>query len=143
MKKVIFLGLIITLIIGSCTQEKKSPIEGTWKLVSAKTANGAIFPIDYQGSQIKMFTKGYFAYFGHFGTGDSLTVVNHSGGGPYKFEGNRCEVIREYYYTESLVGTTGRWLIEIRNDTLIQKQPADENWNLGEKFGTEIYVRVD
>ena len=36
MKRVIFLSLIILLIIGSCIQEKKSPIEGAWKLVYLK-----------------------------------------------------------------------------------------------------------
>jgi hypothetical protein len=34
MKKIVFLSLIISFIIGSCTQQEvKSPIEGAWQLV--------------------------------------------------------------------------------------------------------------
>jgi hypothetical protein len=33
MRKVILLSLIIASIIGSCTQAKKSSIEGAWKIV--------------------------------------------------------------------------------------------------------------
>lgn len=110
-------------------------------MVYAKSATDEIFPSQYQGNQIKMFTKGHFAFFGHF-TQDTLTFDSY-GGGPYKLEGNRCEAIRQYYLNKSRVGTTGRWLIEIRNDTLIQKYFIDENWNLPEKYNTEIYVRLD
>lgn len=141
MKKAIFLSLIIAMIIGSCTQGKKSPIEGTWKLVYYKPAStDKTFPANFKGGQIKTWSNGYFTFVGHYEL-DTLIVDNY-GAGTYKFEGNRCEVMRLYHSNKSLVGTTNRWLIEIRNDTLIQKQPADENWNLVEKFGTEIYVRV-
>jgi hypothetical protein len=94
-------------------------------MVYAKSVTDEIFPSQYQGNQIKMFTKGHFAFFGHF-TQDTLTF-NSYGGGPYKLGGNRCEAIRQYYLNKSRAGTTGRWLIEIRNDTLIQKYFADEN----------------
>jgi hypothetical protein len=141
MKKTIFLSLIIVMIIGSCTQEKKSPIEGTWQLVYYKPASiDKTFPAEIKGGQIKTWSNGYFTFVGHFEV-DTIITDNY-GAGTYKFEGNRCEVVRLYHSNKSLVGQTNRWLIEIRNDTLIQKQPADENWNLPEKFGTEIYVRV-
>jgi hypothetical protein len=140
MKKIIFLSLIIALIIGSCTQEKKSPIEGNWQMVYAKYANGLTFPADVKGGQIKIWSNGYFAFIGHL-EWDTIKYDNY-GAGTYKFEGNRCEVTRLYHSDKSLVGQTNRWLIEIRNDTLIQKQPANENWELQEKFGTEIYVRL-
>jgi hypothetical protein len=141
MKRTIFLSLIITLIIGSCTQEKKSPIEGTWELVYANFPSiHKTFPAEVNGGQIKTWSDGYFTFVGHF---EADTVIGDNyGAGTYKYEGNRCEVMRLYHSNKSLVGKTNRWLIEIRNDTLIQKQPADENWNLSEGFGTEIYVRV-
>jgi hypothetical protein len=141
MKRTVFLSLIIALITGSCTQEKKSPIEGNWQLVYAKfTSTDKTFPAEVKGGQIKTWANGYFTFVGHFEV-DTIIADNY-GAGTYKFEGNRCEAMRLYHSSKSMVGKTGRWLIEIKNDTLIQKQPADENWNLPEKFGTEIYVRL-
>jgi hypothetical protein len=32
--------------------------------------------------------------------------------------------------------------MEIDNDTLIQKWPVDENWNLGDKYNIEKYIRL-
>jgi hypothetical protein len=33
-------------------------------------------------------------------------------------------------------------LMELKNDTLIQKWPVDENWNLQENYKIEKYVRI-
>jgi len=52
------------------------------------------------------------------------------------------EVIIYHDYTVP-EGTTLNLILEIHDDTLIQKFPADENWNLGEKFMYEKYVRVE
>ena len=140
MKRTIFLGLIILLIIGSCAQEKKSPIEGCWKLVYANWPSvNVIFPSLIKGGQVKMFSKDYCVFVGHF---EMDTVANRFGGGTYKYEGNKFEFNRQYHVTESLVGTTSRWLTEIRNDTLIQRGPVDENWKLLEKYSTEKYIRL-
>ena len=66
MKKILIcLSLIIVMIIGSYAQEKKSQVEGTWKLVSAKwTIRGQAFtfPDQISGEQIKMFTKGHVTF---------------------------------------------------------------------------------
>jgi hypothetical protein len=35
MKKIIFFGLIISLVIFSCAQEEKSPIEGVWQITES------------------------------------------------------------------------------------------------------------
>jgi hypothetical protein len=141
MKAGFFLFIMIPGIIISCDQQKKSPIEGAWQMVYAQDRSmDETFPVQIQGGQIKIWTEGYFAFVGHFEL-DTLIIESY-GGGPYKFEGNRCEAIRQYHSSKSLAGTTARWLIEIRNDTLIQKWPADENWNLPEKYSTEIYIRL-
>jgi hypothetical protein len=39
-------------------------------------------------------------------------------------------------------GSTIKMFIEVRNDTLIQRWPANENWQLAEKFNIEKYVRI-
>ncbi len=149
MKKTHFLGLIIMLIIGSCAQEEKppvteekSPLEGAWKLVYGYWhGQDLIFPDQVEGGGTKLWTEGHFAFLGRFEL-DTL-ITDSYGGGPYKFEGNRCEAIRQYHFNKSIVGTTARWLIEFRNDTLIQKWPADENWMLPEQYSIEKYIRLE
>jgi len=47
-----------------------------------------------------------------------------------------------YHANKEYVGTKVRLLLEIRNDTLTQSYPADENWKLSEKYSIEKYVRV-
>ena len=39
MKKVLFTYLVMALIIGGCAREKKSPIDGIWKLTYGKWYN--------------------------------------------------------------------------------------------------------
>lgn len=140
MKKFILLSLVLALMTGSCTREKKSPIEGAWKLVYSKNAYGITFPIDIQGGQIKTWSNGYYTFVGQY-IQDSVPR-DKFGAGTYKIDGNRCETTRLYHNIKSNVGKTSRMLIEIRNDTLFQKDPADENWELPQNFGTEIYVRL-
>ena len=144
MKRTTFSSLIIALIIGSCTQEKKSPIEGGWKLVYAKWASmDESFPDRITGIDVKMWTKDCFVFAGKLQL-DTLKVDSY-GWGKYKnIEGNKYEEEVIYHHTgESLIGTRIKMLIEVRNDTLIQKWATDENWNLREKYNIEKYVRLE
>ncbi len=52
------------------------------------------------------------------------------GAGTYTLNGNRCEQTTLYHNNKSKIGTKIKVLTEIRNDTLIQIYPADENWKL-------------
>ena len=144
MKKILFLSLIISLIIGSCVQEKKSPIEGAWKLIYGNwyfsdTTNYQ-FPGNLTIDQIKLFSKEYVAWVGQYK--QDTVVTDNYGAATYTLEGER--------FTENLLYRSGyspdavkvMILLEVRNDTLIQKWPADENWKLPEKYNTEKYVRV-
>ena len=140
-----FLSLMISLIISSCTQQKSSPIEGAWQFVSSKAMAGdtliSQFPrTNYLGSDIKMWSKNHFVFVGRFKS--DTTFSDNYGGGTYKLDGNRYEESILYHTNTSAVGMKVKMLLEIRNDTLIQKWPADENWNLPEKFSTEKYVRL-
>jgi hypothetical protein len=141
MKKFIFLGLIILLTIGSYTQEKKSPIEGAWQMVYGTFANSPFtFPAQVKGSQMKMWSSGYFSVVGHYEMG---TIVSENYvGGKYKLDGNKYEEELVYFPEKSSIGQKVRLLLEIRNDTLIQKWPADENWKLAEQYRIEKYVRL-
>ncbi len=145
MKKSAFLIMIVILIIGSCVEkevDEKSPLEGAWELVYAYWHwEDRIFPDQIEGDFTKLFTEGHVAWLGRFEL-DTL-ITDSYGGGPYKFEGNRCEVFCQYHSFKSRVGTTSRLLMEIRNDTLIQKFMADENWMLPEQYSIEKYIRLE
>ena len=135
------MSLIITFIIGSCTQETKSPTEGTWQMVYHKDME-TTYPGQITGSGIKMWTKDCFAFTGEFQI-DTVDIDNF-GWGKYKFiEGNKYEEsIILHHFTPKLEGKTIKMLMEVRNDTLIQRWPTDENWKLNEAHNIEKYIRV-
>ncbi len=137
------------LIIGSCAQEEKppvteekSPLEGAWKLVYGYWhGQDLIFPDQVEVSQIKFWSKDHFAFAG-LADLDTL-VINNLGGGTYMLDGDRYEEQINYNCSEALIGNTYRRLLEIRNDTLITKWPADENWMLPEQYSIEKYIRLE
>jgi len=135
MKKVFFVSMIAALIIGSCTQEKKSPIEGTWMMVYSSMGGNV---------RIKTWSKEYYTFVGYSEQiRDSLIIRNDKfGAGTYTLNGNRCEQTTLYHNNTSKIGTKIKVLTEIRNDTLIQIYPADENWKLPRFYDTEKYVRL-
>jgi hypothetical protein len=142
MKTIIFFGTVILLIIGSFTQEKKLPIEGTWKMVYGKWFFlGTTYPAQIKGDQIKMLSKKHFTFVGHF-EADTLTGDNY-GWGTYTLNGNKYEELEVLSGDKSSIGKSVRILVEVKNDTLIQKWPADENWKLEEKYSVEKYVRAE
>jgi hypothetical protein len=142
MKKIVFLSLIIAMVIGSCTQEKKSPIEGVWKLVylSAPSMNVSM-PGNTQGESIKIWTKTHFAFDGTFKM-DTLVRDNY-GWGTYTLDGNKYEENTVLHADKPSIGQKIRLLLDIKNDTITQRYPADENWKLPESYNTEKFVRVE
>ena len=148
MKKIIFFSLIISLIIGSCAKEKKSPIEGAWQLVFAQIIAGDTvsksLPGDALGSQIKIITKEHFIFVGQFTFLPDSTSSDNYGVGTYKFEGDRFEENAKYSSSKSSVGKKIRLLTEIRNDTLIQKYPADDDWKINKsKYNLIKFIRLE
>ena len=144
MKNMILISLVIALGTTSCTQEKKSPIEGGWLLVYGKWPGvDATYPGRMTGIDVKMWTKDCFVFAGKLQL-DTLKVDSY-GWGKYRFsEGNHYEEDIIYHrMSESSIGATIKMLIEIRNDTLIQQWPVDENWKLKEKYSIEKYVRLE
>ena len=146
MKKVILSSLVIVLIIGGCAQEKKSPIEGIWKLTYGKWYNwnpGDTLTYQFPGNMdiyhIKIFSKGNFTFVGQYSL-DTLTHDNY-GGGTYTLKGDRYEE-NVLYAGKSIVKRKVRMIQEVENDTLIQKWPADENWKLPGKYSIEKYIRL-
>jgi hypothetical protein len=150
MKKILFLSLIIALIIGSCTQEKKSSLEGAWKLVQLVQKNVdktiVAFPGILTGGGMKMWTKEHFVFAGTLKdtfSKDSTTATKiFCGGGTYKLDGNKYEENYLYNNYEVQIGKKFKSLLEIRNDTLFIINSIGDNWNLPERYTTEKYVRM-
>jgi len=146
-KNILFLSLIISLIIGSCTQkEVKSPIEGVWQQVGFSSVSGDTvtnykLPSPVFGSQIKTWSKNYFTFIGIMKI--DTTDIDLYGSGTYTLNGDKYEENIIYHNDKTLIKTKFKALLEIRNDTLIQKGVLPDDWTLPRKYGIEKYVRLE
>jgi len=146
-KQTLFLIVTIFFCVG-CTTKKKDSIEGVWQMVSAKWIDDSGFitddttvylvPSDIQGSQIKAWLDGYVIMAGAF----SNDLPSYEAA-TYTLDGNKYVETIIYHDWTVPPGTIINMILEIKNDTLIQKFPADENWNLNEEgYMWEKYVRI-
>jgi len=139
MKKILLLCLIIPLFTGSCMQEKRSPMEGAWKLAYEFEVKGEestlIFPGESRGSEIKMWAGDRWALVGVF-IEDSIMTDNF-GGGKFSLEGTSYKEIVEYHSAREYLGQTVKLFLEIKNDTLTQIWPVDE---AGEPVKSHYYM---
>jgi len=144
MKKIFFLSLITSLIIGCSTQGKKTLIEGAWQLSHEFIKSGdkiSEFPVDITGGEIKIWTENSFVFVGRFEQ-DSI-ITDSFGGGTYKLEGNRYEEDVQYHSAGYYRGKKVKILLEIKNDTLIQTYPVDDNWQVNpDEYSVEKWVRI-
>jgi hypothetical protein len=110
--------------IGSETTLAK--IEGAWKtILSQKIADGAIATLissDSKYTEMKVWTKDYYAYVGNQGRGG----YSFGGSGTYKLNGNLYEEKIIYSPVGSTQGFTAKLILEIKNDTLTQIWPVDD-----------------
>jgi hypothetical protein len=145
MKKIIFLGLIISLTIASsCKPENKLP-QGAWKLVKVEHYKGDIidsqFPRDYTGSDIIIFSERHLLSVGLFKK--DTAIINNYVGATYTLEGNHFEEILLYSPNPEMVGKKVRQILELRNDTLTKTYPNDVNWKLIKSdYTIEKFVRL-
>jgi hypothetical protein len=71
------------------------------------------------------------------------TVEDGYGVGTFKLQGNRYEETITYLSYKPWEGKTIKMTLEIKNDTLIQKYPVDENGQLEKEWSNiEKYVRI-
>jgi hypothetical protein len=129
MKKIHLLCLLFPVLILSCTPELTSPMEGAWKLAFEYEVKGdqstLIFPGEAQGSEIKMWSGDRWALVGVF-IEDSVMTDNF-GGGKFTLEGTNYQEIVEYHSATEYLGQTVKLFLEIKNDTLTQIWPVDED----------------
>jgi hypothetical protein len=127
MKEVILSIAVVLFILIGCTQEEESesPLEGAWQVVSWKAISADTVQwelgVNITGTEMKIWSDNYFNFVGRY-TMDDSTQFNY-GGGSYKLDGNKYE--ENLIYPET---ATVKLLLEIRNDTVIQTWPCDENW---------------
>jgi hypothetical protein len=144
MKTIKLFTLIILLMTGSCAQEKKSPLEGAWKIVEFGkwhiTDTSTLAMIN--NGLLKSWSREHFVFVGYFRPDTS--IHEYYGGGTYKLNGNKYEEYIIYNDFQPLIGTKFKALLEIRNDTLIQKYNSDkaDSWQLRKGYTIEKYVRV-
>ena len=152
MKKLtLFLIGALFLLVG-CTTKKKESIEGVWQMVSAKWIDDSgflskdtavfLFPGDVQGGQIKAWLDGYVVMAGTSKVLDYDESPSYVAA-TYTLDGDRYSETIIYHDWTASPGTVVNMILELKNDTLIQKFPVDENWNLNEKgYMYEKYVRM-
>ena len=120
-------------------QEKRSPMEGAWKLAYEFEVKGEestlIFPGESRGSEIKMWAGDRWALVGVF-IEDSIMTDNF-GGGKFSLEGTSYKEIVEYHSAREYLGQTVKLFLEIKNDTLTQIWPVDE---AGEPVKSHYYM---
>lgn len=132
MIKKMFLGLVVLMSM-ACSRDAKttkptdsesSPIQGTWKLMSAlNIMNGDTSFTDYSKNieGIKIINATHFSFFQHdLGMGKDSMSVYTSGGGQYLLEGNRYTEYLEYCSAREWENHKFDFTVEVENDTLIQ-----------------------
>jgi opacity protein-like surface antigen len=145
MRKTVLLTIVVSLIAVSCSQAKKSPIAGAWKLAYEFEKSGdkvtIIYPGINTGSEIKMWSDHNFIFVGRFK--EDSTFTDSFGGGTYSLNGNRYEENVEYHSSSDYLGKKVKLLLELRGDTIIQTWPVDDNGQItASKYYTEKWARL-
>lgn len=148
MKNLLLLFAMTLMLIVSCAkqQEVKSPMEGAWQVVSWQRYSADTLSwelgVRFTGGEIKIWSRDHFAFVGQYK--QDTAFINNFGAGTYKLEGTHYEESFLYCVEQSWVGTTGRILLEIKNDTLIQTWPCDNNWQIDKSnYNIQKLVRKD
>ena len=125
MKKVLFFGLIISLVIISCVKQENKFPQGAWEMVQVqRVANGksrVTFPTDANRgklTQIKMWSEKNWMFYGK--RDRDTAIIDLYGGGTYTLDGTQYE---ENIYIHNAKEYEGRisknMTMELVNDTLV------------------------
>ena len=129
MKKTVLLLLVLFLGYEAWSQEKKSPIDGVYKLAyeyEVTDANSTlIYPDENQGSELKIWSEGTFTLVGVFVKGSDYT--DNFGAGTFTLEGNRYEETVLFHSAPQYMGEVVKLRLEMKGDTITQWWPVDDN----------------
>ena len=145
---ILICGMILLIILG-CSQKESTPsnaIEGAWQVVSFQSIAGdslvGELGVEYIGTEMKIWSKSHFAFAGRYQL--DTTFIDNCGGGTYKLDGTHSEETILYFPNQSVVGTTIKLLYDLKNDTLIQTWPADENWQVDKSnYNIQKLIRLE
>jgi len=147
MKKLILFSLIISLLIGSCIQQENKFPQGAWKLVQSQgtttDSSGNIISVNYHPVFTKMWSEKNFSFIGQWQ--QDTIIRDFYGGGTYKLEGTRYEETEIYHWSrpKTVLNEKLKMLLELRNDTLIQTYPVDDNGQIDKtNFYVEKYIQL-
>jgi hypothetical protein len=133
-------------LLKECTTGSPSPIEGTWRLAYEYEVSGeasaCLFPGTSRGSELKMWAGNRWSLVGVF-LEDSVITDNYAGG-TFTLAGNDYREMVEFHSAPEYLGQTVQLFLEIRNDTLIQIWPVDEQGEpVREHYYMEKWVRME
>ncbi len=129
MKKTVLFMLALSIGLVAWSQEKKSPIDGVYKLAFEYEVKGdnstLIYPDENQGSELKIWSEGTFTLVGVFVQGSNYT--DNFGAGTFTLEGNRYEETVLFHSAPQYMGQIVNLRLEMEGDTITQWWPVDKN----------------
>ena len=147
MEKITFLSLVISLIIGSCAKQESKFPQGAWKNVLSQMiktdSSGKVTSVDYPVVFTKMWSEKNFSFIGQYK--QDTIMRDFYGGGTYELKGNRYDEFEIYHFSKpgSVLNIHNKMLLELRNDTLIQSYPVDDNGQgIKKNYYVEKYIRL-
>jgi hypothetical protein len=144
MKTKFFFFFLTVFIIGACTPNKNSRIQGAWRTVYIMSVANDSVNYSFSGSQsegqIKIWSEDQFSFNGALKF-DSL-VRDTYGVGTYKLIGTQYEETLLYCFYKPYVGQTLKMTLEFKNDTLIQTSLDDNGKFDKSSYWIEKYVRL-
>ena len=125
--------------------ETPSPIEGTWKLVSATTIIKQDTTVtDYTKGQemIKVINGSHFAFLRHDMNQGKDTAIFGAGGGTYTLSGDKYTELLQYCNERGWEGHTFTFTVSIKEDTLLQTGVENLPKEGVDQYIIEKYVRM-
>ena len=98
---------------------------------------------NYDIDVVKMWSEKNFSFVGQWK--QDTIIQDFYGGGTYTLEGNRYYENVVYHFTQpgKVMNYNLKGLLELRNDTLIQTSPVDDNGRIDEiRHSVEKYIRL-
>ncbi|MEO5977299.1 MAG: hypothetical protein ABI477_18290 [Chryseolinea sp.] len=144
-------AIVFAAALTSCRQPDQSPkllpLEGTWELLSEiiiEKGDTTFTPAATTQRMIKIINKTHFSFLRHNlnASGDS-TLAFIAGGGTYSLTGNIYKEHLEFFGNREWENHDFSFVVEIRDDTLIQKgQEKIEGTDI-DRLIVEKYRRVE
>jgi hypothetical protein len=133
-------------IVAFAQSPAKSPLEGTWEIVSFKAFEDgkevSSMPGTFTGQQLKVYSKEHYLFVGHFK--DEKGESDSFGGGTYSLTGENYVENRLSHVAKERVGKSVHYKLVIKNDTRTMSGPLlpQEEKLMGARI-VETYKRKD